>query len=130
MALIGSVSSPQALGLLMQQARLSRGLSQQQVAARQEGDEHPLNHHILAHHSLRHAFADQRGKWGGGHGFRGWCGDILQSKADVFCYKFNIPPLDRSKGLRRRAVSGFWRRIRDFSAGSAFGLPRKRGFKD
>lgn len=33
MALIGSVSSPQALGLLMQQARRSRGLSQQQVAA-------------------------------------------------------------------------------------------------
>ena len=33
MALIGSVSSPQALGLLMQQARLSQGLSQQQVAA-------------------------------------------------------------------------------------------------
>ena len=33
MALIGAVSSPQALGLLMQATRLSRGLSQQQVAA-------------------------------------------------------------------------------------------------
>ena len=33
MALIGNVSSPQALGRLLQQARLARGLSQQQVAA-------------------------------------------------------------------------------------------------
>lgn len=33
MALTGTVSSPQALGRLLQQARLSRGLSQQQVAA-------------------------------------------------------------------------------------------------
>lgn len=33
MALTGSVSSPQALGRLLQQARLARGLSQQQVAA-------------------------------------------------------------------------------------------------
>jgi transcriptional regulator with XRE-family HTH domain len=30
----GTVSSPQALGRLLQQARLSQGLSQQQVAAR------------------------------------------------------------------------------------------------
>jgi HTH-type transcriptional regulator/antitoxin HipB len=33
MALTGTVSSPQALGRLLQQARLSQGLSQQQVAA-------------------------------------------------------------------------------------------------
>jgi transcriptional regulator with XRE-family HTH domain len=33
MALTGTVSSPQALGRLLQQARLARGLSQQQVAA-------------------------------------------------------------------------------------------------
>ena len=33
MSLTGSVSSPQALGRLLQQARLSQGLSQQQVAA-------------------------------------------------------------------------------------------------
>lgn len=33
MALTGGVSSPQALGRLLQQARLSQGLSQQQVAA-------------------------------------------------------------------------------------------------
>jgi len=33
MALKGAVSSPQALGRLLQQARLARGLSQQQVAA-------------------------------------------------------------------------------------------------
>ena len=32
MVLTGSVSSPQALGRLLQQARLSRGFSQQQVA--------------------------------------------------------------------------------------------------
>ena len=32
MALTGTVSSPQALGRLLQQARLSQGLSQQQVA--------------------------------------------------------------------------------------------------
>jgi transcriptional regulator with XRE-family HTH domain len=32
MALTGTVTSPQALGRLLQQARLSRGLSQQQVA--------------------------------------------------------------------------------------------------
>jgi HTH-type transcriptional regulator/antitoxin HipB len=32
MALTGSVSSPQALGRLLQQARLAQGLSQQQVA--------------------------------------------------------------------------------------------------
>ena len=30
----GTVSSPHALGLLLQQARLAQGLSQQQVAAR------------------------------------------------------------------------------------------------
>ncbi len=33
-ALNGTVSSPQALGRLLQQARLAQGLSQQQVAAR------------------------------------------------------------------------------------------------
>ena len=32
MARIGSVSSPQSLGRLLQQARLARGLSQQQLA--------------------------------------------------------------------------------------------------
>ncbi|MDQ1250810.1 MAG: HTH-type transcriptional regulator / antitoxin HipB [Actinomycetota bacterium] len=32
MALTGSVTNPQALGRLLQQARLSRGLSQQHVA--------------------------------------------------------------------------------------------------
>ena len=32
MALTGSVSTPQALGRLLQQARLSQGLSQRQVA--------------------------------------------------------------------------------------------------
>jgi len=34
MTLTGGVSSPQALGRLLQQARLSQGLSQQQVANR------------------------------------------------------------------------------------------------
>lgn len=33
MALTGTVSSPQALGRLLQQARLAQGLSQQEVAA-------------------------------------------------------------------------------------------------
>lgn len=33
MALTGTVSSPQALGRLLQQARMARGLSQQQLAA-------------------------------------------------------------------------------------------------
>ena len=33
MALSGTVTSPQALGRLLQQARMARGLSQQQVAA-------------------------------------------------------------------------------------------------
>ncbi|MHB1163903.1 MAG: helix-turn-helix domain-containing protein [Candidatus Nanopelagicales bacterium] len=33
MALTGTVTNPQALGRLLQQARLSRGLSQQQVAS-------------------------------------------------------------------------------------------------
>lgn len=33
MVLTGTVSSPQALGRLLQQARLARGLSQQQLAA-------------------------------------------------------------------------------------------------
>lgn len=32
MALIGTVSSPQALGRLLQQSRLAQGLSQQQLA--------------------------------------------------------------------------------------------------
>lgn len=34
MALKGGVASPQALGRLLQQARLAKGLSQQQVAGR------------------------------------------------------------------------------------------------
>lgn len=34
MALTGTVPSPQALGRLLQQARLAQGLSQQEVAAR------------------------------------------------------------------------------------------------
>ena len=33
MSLTGTVTNPQALGRLLQQARLSRGLSQQQVAS-------------------------------------------------------------------------------------------------